>query len=91
MENPFKSQNLNNTEYIHILKLKLSGLNIHKYISMALSMCFRVRYQRCLLKCLYILFQLSYSLPSQGGMPGTMSGYYVLVYFLKGKDDAKMP
>ena len=89
MKNPFKSQNLNYNKYIHILKLKLSGLNIHKYISMALSMCFRVRYQRCLLKYLYILFPLSYSLPSQGGMPGTMSGYYVLVYFLK--DDAKMP
>ena len=28
-------------------------------------------------------------LPSQGGIPGTMRGYYILVYFLKGKEDAK--
>lgn len=29
------------------------------------------------------------SLPSQGGIPGTMNGYYTLVYFFKGKEDAK--
>lgn len=61
VENPFKSQNCNKKTSIH-MKLKLSGLNIHKYISRALSMCFRLRYQRCLLKYLYILFPLSYSL-----------------------------
>ena len=28
-------------------------------------------------------------LPSQGGIPGTMRRYYIFVYFLKGKEDAK--
>ena len=57
VENPFKSQNCNN-KYPYEAEM----LNIHKYISRALSMCFRLRYQRCLLKYLYILFPLTYSL-----------------------------